>query len=173
MVQSTDRSEDLSEAERERSDAGQPDPLSLNWGALSEFALALARALGAPPQRAHDIAQDAVLQLLGAGHVRHPRAWLRTVVRRLVMRIRGEPAERTLGEAQEELLEPLRRRPELSLDVLRTLARMRHADRVALLMCLAGFKQREIGRRMGWSEKSVGSRILRAQARARLLGDRM
>jgi RNA polymerase sigma factor (sigma-70 family) len=135
--------------------------------------MGLARALGIASQRAPDVAQEAVLLLLGADEVRHPRAWLRTVVRRLVARIRRERREENLGESQEELLEPLRRTPELSLDVEEILARLRRPDRIALLMCLAGFKQREIGRHMGWSVKSVGSRILRAQARARSLRDRV
>lgn len=147
-------------------EAAQP-----NWTELSRVALRAAYALGARPQWAPDIAQDAMLRLVCAGGVRYPRAWLRTVIRRLAIREKAPMRAEPLEETPDGVIDARGRDPELSLDVRWVLSRLRGSDRRALLLWLAGFKQREIGDRLGWSVKSVGSRIHRAQARARSLRD--
>jgi len=110
-----------------------------------------------------------MLRLVSAEEVRYPRTWLRTVVRRLSIRVERRVQIELLDETPDAIVDPRNRHPELLLDVRRVLSRLRDSDRVALLLWLAGFKQREIGDRMGWSVQSVGSRIHRAQARARSL----
>lgn len=143
-----------------------------DWEVLSRHALRLAVAMGAPLPRAADIAQEALLRLLTANEIRQPKAWLRTVVRRLLYKARQERAPESLDAVDEGSLSCGSTRPDLPLQTRRVLTELRGSDRRILLMTLAGFKQREIGRRMGWSERSVGSRVSRAQARARALRDR-
>lgn len=128
--------------------------------------------MGARPPQAADLAQEAILRLLASEDVRHPRAWLRTVVRRLLYQFHRKPVEESLDAVCERALTSGDGEPDLSLQIRRVLAELRRDDRKILLMTLAGVKQREIGRRMGWSVRSVGSRVRRAQARARALRDR-
>lgn len=142
-----------------------------DWGALSRHAVRLAAAMGARPSQAADLAQEAILRLVARQDVRHPKAWLRTVVRRLLHQFRRKPVEESLEALDERALRSDDSRADLSIQIRRVLADLRGDDRKILLMTLVGLKQREIGRRMGWSVRSVGSRISRAQARARELRD--
>jgi RNA polymerase sigma factor (sigma-70 family) len=58
----------------------------VDWGELRHRAFCLARGYGAQSASADDIAQEAILRLLRRGaRVAQPRAWLRTVVYRLVL----------------------------------------------------------------------------------------
>lgn len=62
---------------------GQRGGVAESTAELRDYCVLVARQYGAA-QAAEDVAQDAMMAYLAAAGVEQPRAWLRTVVRRLV-----------------------------------------------------------------------------------------
>lgn len=134
---------------------------------LRDYCVSVARRFGAA-QAAEDVAQDAMVAYLAAKGVARPRAWLRTVVRRLVSQRFRDPhpfvsLEQVAGDAADPPVEPVDREIFLR-QVLRGLS---PRDRRILELKLRGYSYREMAGRLGCGTHAVGTLVNRAFARGR------
>lgn len=139
---------------------------------LRDYCVLVARQYGAA-QAAEDVAQDAMVTYLAAEGVERPRAWLRTVVRRLVSQRFRDPhpfvsLEQVAGDAAGPSAEPVDRQV-LLRQVFRGLSTR---DRSILELKLRGYSYREMAGHLGCRTHAVGTLVNRAFVRGRRVAHR-
>lgn len=137
------------------------------WVAVREVSVRTARWLGADDTNAEDLAQEALLRLWNhLPAVTGKVAWLRQVLRRLLLDQRARQAAR--GHAlrqfhQQQLALSLHWDEEgASADVERILSRLSRRSRELLELYGLGYTRGEIAARLGCKSHQVGPRVSRA-----------
>lgn len=152
---------------QERPGDREPDLLD----ALRFLAVRLAQAYGLSLDDAEDVAQEALLAfLLAEEPIQAPKAWLRRVVVRFVLRLQSRQDRfLPLPSDPKALAQIPEISPELGLELSRILSQLPPRPRTLLVLTAAGYSQREIAEILGCSVKQLGSEIARAQKKARKL----
>jgi RNA polymerase sigma factor (sigma-70 family) len=121
------------------------------------------------PADAEDVAQEAVVRLLGQrSFPSNVRAWLFVVIRRLAGRLRVREVTRLRAES----FFLAHRRCALSdvvlhVEVARVLTSLSHRDSRLLLRVLEGVRSAEIAREFGCHTRDIGQMVARARLKAR------
>ena len=123
---------------------------------------------------AEDVAQEAVIRLIGAKSApANIPAWLFVVTRRLCNRVRlRDLARRSAEEGYDFGAHPRETAIELRLDVEAILSRLGSRDRRLMLRVIAGEVSSTIASEFGCRERDVGQMVARARRKARLLRSR-
>lgn len=136
---------------------------------LRDYCVLVARQYGAA-QAAEDVAQDAMVAYLAAKGVTQPRAWLRTVVRRLVsQRFRDPHPFVSLEHVAGDATGPSVDHEVLLRQVFRGLS---PRDRRILELKLRGYSYREMAGQLGCRTHAVGTLVNRAFVRGRRVAHR-
>lgn len=139
--------------------------------ALWRHAVQIGTSIGATPEMAEDVAQDAVVKLLAepGGAVRNPRAWLRVVVKNELFRSWRRHPPDVGDEVLVEVTEDPWPDADTRIEVRQVLGELPTRERAALALAATGHSQLEIAEVLLCSVKMIEKLLHQGRRRSRLL----